>query len=406
MKLKYLILSFFILSCGNKKEERTKITIWHQMRVDERVILQSQIEKFMLTHPKIKVEQVYKETEEMRSGFIIAAVAGQGAEIVYGPNDNIGVFSSVDIILPLDTLFDKKFISQFNPKALTYYKNHLFQIADKLGNHLALVYNKKLLKTPPKTTDELIEIGKKLTKDFNNDGKIDQYALVWNYTEPFFFIPFYTGFGGWVMDDEFNPTLNNYSMVRALEFMRNLRDSAKIIPRESDYQIADALFKDEKSAMIINGDWSWSSYVKAGIDIGVAPLPIVNETGLNCAPMISPKGYSVNKNISNEKLIIVKELLEFLLNEENQLEATKLVSTIPTQKSLYSNPYFTNNEIMVNSQKQIDLGRSMPIVPEMRAIWDAMRPHYQAVLNGAKSPKQSANDMQIDSKIKIKEMLE
>lgn len=77
------------------------------MRVDERVILQSQIEKFMLTHPKIKVEQVYKETEEMRSGFIIAAVAGQGAEIVYGPNDNIGVFSSVDIILPLDTLFDK-----------------------------------------------------------------------------------------------------------------------------------------------------------------------------------------------------------------------------------------------------------------------------------------------------------
>lgn len=406
MKLKYLILSFFILSCGNKKEERTKITIWHQMRVDERVILQSQIEKFMLTHPKIKVEQVYKETEEMRSGFIIAAVAGQGAEIVYGPNDNIGVFSSVDIILPLDTLFDKKFISQFNPKALTYYKNHLFQIADKLGNHLALVYNKKLLKTPPKTTDELIEIGKKLTKDFNNDGKIDQYALVWNYTEPFFFIPFYTGFGGWVMDDEFNPTLNNYSMVRALEFMRNLRDSAKIIPRESDYQIADALFKDEKSAMIINGDWSWSSYVKAGIDIGVAPLPIVNETGLNCAPMISPKGYSVNKNISNEKLIIVKELLEFLLNEENQLEATKLVSTIPTQKSLYSNPYFTNNEIMVNSQKQIDLGRSMPIVPEMRVIWDAMRPHYQAVLNGAKSPKQSANDMQIDSKIKIKEMLE
>ena len=146
MKLKYLILSFFILSCGNKKEERTKITIWHQMRVDERVILQSQIEKFMLTHPKIKVEQVYKETEEMRSGFIIAAVAGQGAEIVYGPNDNIGVFSSVDIILPLDTLFDKKFISQINPKALTYYKNHLFQIADKLGNHLALVYNKNYSK--------------------------------------------------------------------------------------------------------------------------------------------------------------------------------------------------------------------------------------------------------------------
>ena len=47
----------------------------------------------------------------------------------------------------------------------------------------------------------------------------------------------------------------------------------RIIPNEADYNVADILFKDGNAAMIINGDWSWAGYRKAGLDIGVAPLP-------------------------------------------------------------------------------------------------------------------------------------
>lgn len=407
----YFFLSFSLLfiSCSKRQTDELKqveIVIWHQMRVDEREILQRQLDRFMKLNPDVKVTQLYKETEELRSGFIIAAIGGKGPELVYGPQDQVGPFKVMGIIAPIDTLFSSDFLSSFNEKAMIKSDNHVWMIADKLGNHLTLVYNKDLVKNPPKTDRELIEIGKKLTKDLNGDGKPDQYGLVWNYTEPFFFIPFLTGFGGWVFDENYNPTLHSDAMVRGLKFIADLRDKYKIIPGEADYEIADVLFKEGRAGMLINGDWSWASYIKAGINLGIAPLPLIEETGLYAAPMISAKGYSINSNADPKKLPAIKKLLEFLLSPENQLETSLELNTFPTRNELYNHPFFQKNEILINSKRQIELGKAMPIVPEMRAIWDAMRPPYQAVLGGAMSPEQAAIQMQNDAVKKIQEMNE
>ncbi len=408
------LFTFFIISINliftssacRKQDDLSKILIWHQMRVDEREILEAQLKRYMQLNPGIKVEALYKETEELRSGFIIAAIAGQGPDLVYGPSDQVGPFQVMDIILPLDTLFEQEFLEGFNPKALVYFKGNLYQIGDKLGNHLTLVYNKDLIKSPPETDIELIELGQKLTVDLNKDGKIDRYGLVWNYTEPFFFIPFLSGFGGWVMDEDGNPTLDTQANIDALNFIKDLRDKYKIIPGEADYNIADVLFKDGKAGMIINGDWSWAGYKKAGINIGIAPLPKITKTGLWCAPMVSTKGYSINSNVRKEKIPSIINLLKFLLAPEQQMEVTKQINTMPTLKILYDDPFIKNDEIMVNSQLQIERGKPMPVVPELRAIWDAMRPSYQAVLGGAKSPEKAAIDMQELALRKIKEMNE
>jgi maltose-binding protein MalE len=158
--------------------------------------------------------------------------------------------------------------------------------------------------------------------------------------------------------------------------------------------------------MIINGDWSWSGYRKAGIDIGIAPLPKILSTGLWCEPMVSPKGFSINVNVSPEKLAIVKELLTFLTSPENELITAKALSTMPTRTVLYDDPYIKNDDILRNSRIQIEHGRAMPVVPELRAIWDAMRPSYQAVLGGVKTPEQAAREMQALALRKIAEMNE
>ena len=393
--------------CGQKDDGKIRITIWHQDRPDVRDVLQKQLDRFMaIHHDTIRVDQLFKETEELRSGFIIAAIAGQGPEIVYGPSDQVGPFQIMDIILPLDSLFDKQYLEQFDPKALTYYNGRLYKIADKLGNHLTLVYNKKLVPVPPVTDKELIAMGKALTIDKNGDGRIDQYGLAWNYTEPFFFIPFLTGFGGWIMDENDQPTLNTRGTVDGLKFIKDLRDVHKMIPNEADYNIADALFKDGNAAMIINGDWSWAGYQKAGLDIGVAPLPKITSTGLWSGTMVSPKGFSINANISDEKKKLVIELIRYLTSEENQMEATRTLFTMPTHKNVIKSEFVQSNEILRNSQIQIDHGNPMPVVPELRAIWDAMRPSYQAVLAGSKSPEQAAMDMQLQALQRIKEMNE
>lgn len=398
-------LAIFAFSC-TMTSDPNRLVIWHQMRVDERVLLEDQMKQFMALHPGTRVEGVYKETEELRSAFIIAAIAGQGPDLVYGPSDQVGPFQVMDIIAPLEQYFDSAYLARFNPKGLTWYKGHLLQIADKLGNHLTLVYNKKLLTAPPTTDRELESIGQRLTLDRDGDGRIDQYGLVWNYTEPFFFIPFMSGFGGWVMDEEGNPTLNSPGTINGLKFIQALRDTYKIIPAESDYNIADALFKDGNAAMIINGDWSWSGYRKAGIDIGIAPLPMITSTGLYCAPMVSPKGYSINSNVAKEKRALAVEFIQFVMQPDNQLSVAKALSTMPTRKELYADDFIRNDEILVNSQKQIELGRPMPVVPQLRAIWDAMRPSYQAVLGGSTTPGLAAEAMQALALQKIAEMNE
>ncbi len=382
------------------------IVIWHQMRVDERVILEDQIAQFMKANPGVKVEQIYKETEELRSGFIVAAIAGQGPDLVYGPSDQVGPFEVMDIITPMEGLFEREYLDSFIPQGLTYSHGHLFQMADKLGNHLTLIYNKDILTTPPETDEDLIAIGMKLTGDKDGDGKIDLYGLTWNYTEPFFFIPFMTGFGGWVMTDAGVPTLDSPGTIDGLKFIRDLRDRYKMIPGEADYNVADALFKDGKAAMIINGDWSWSGYKKAGINIGVAPLPKILSTGLWCAPMISPKGYSINRNVTPEKMPLVVKLLEFLMEPEVQLQTARELNTMPTRKAAVMSDFVQNDDILRNSAIQIERGRTMPVVPELRAIWDAMRPSYQAVLGGAKTPEQAAKVMQALALRKILEMNE
>lgn len=382
------------------------IVIWHQMRVDERVILDEQLKRFMTQNPGISAETIYKETEELRSGFIIAAIAGQGPDLVYGPSDQVGPFEVMGIIEPLEPLFEKEYLDTFIPKGLTYYKGHLYQIADKLGNHLTLVYNKALVSSPPQTDAELIALGKKLTVDTNGDGRPDQYGLCWNYTEPFFFIPFMTGFGGWVMTDDGVPTLDSPGTVAALKFIRDLRDRYKIVPGEADYNIADALFKDGKSAMIVNGDWSWAGYRKAGIDIGVAPLPQILSTGAWCAPMVSPKGFSLNATVPHEKRGLVVRLLKFLMEPEQQLETARILNTMPTRVEAVASEFVQNDDILRNSALQIERGRPMPVVPELRAIWDAMRPGYQAVLGGSRTPEQAAREMQALALRKIREMNE
>jgi len=122
--------------------------------------------------------------------------------------------------------------------------------------------------------------------------------------------------------------------------------------------------------------------------------------------LTSPKGYSMNVNVSHTKRERVLDLLVYLLSAENQLETVKELNTAPTRKSLYDAPEVVNNEILKNSLLQIRRGRPMPVVPEMRAVWDAMRPGYQAVMGGAVSPEQATVDMQRLAVRKIREMNE
>jgi maltose-binding protein MalE len=390
----FIILAL-ILTCAQNRQ-RT-IMLWHSMRPLGTKILQQKLEQFSKKHTGWKFSQLFYEPETARTNYIISAMGGSGPALFWGASDNIGPFVELDVIKPLEEFFDEAFLVSFITEPIpanSWFQNHLYQIADQVGNHLCLVYNKKLVNIPPKTLSELREMGRQLTKDLDGDGKPDCYALAWNYTEPFFAVPFINGYGGKILDENNRPTLNTEATIKAAQLIYDLANKDRIIPVECDYEISNALFLDGYSAMIINGPWSWGTYLENEIDIGVTRIPMIDETGLWCSPMVSPLGYSININLKGEKLRISLELLKYLTSTEVELEFTRAMGTIPSRKNAFQDSLVTQNEIIRSSIYQMEVGTLMPVVTELRWIWDAMRPSYQSIFTGQISPTQAAKNMQ------------
>ena len=414
-----LLVAGLILAAGcAERDPRTVVTLWHQMRPEDRAILAQRIEAFERDHPGVRVRALYKETEELRSGLESAVLVGQGPDIVYGPSDTLGVFQAIGALRDLRPWFSPEEIEAFDPRALVFLppadaaadaEEELLFVGDRFGNHVALVYNRDHIPEPPTTTDELLRLAIDNTLDRDADGRPERYGLVWNYTEPFFVIPFLTGYGAWVFDEQRTapdgsplPALDTPASIDAYRFVSDLRTKHNVLPVSADYNAAAALFKAGKAAMLIDGDWSWNGYLETeGIDAAVAPLPVVSETGLPMGPMVAPKGYSLSVASQGERGEAAAGLIRFLTGEATQRVFLQEQKILPSRLAVRESPLLTSDPTMVASVAQVENGRPMPTATEMRAVWDAMRPPYQRLMAGNAEPAEAAAAMQRDALAKI-----
>ncbi|HET6486849.1 MAG TPA: extracellular solute-binding protein [Spirochaetia bacterium] len=349
---------------------------------------------FTAKYPNITFDLLNKETEALRQDFLAASLANSAPDLLLTVNDHAGPFTVADVIQPVDKLFDMK---QYVPSIVMGGKTWGVPVSS--GNHLMLLYNKDLVKTPPKTTNDLIAVGKTLTTG-------DRYAIVWNQSEPFWMVPWLGGFGGAVFAaDGHTPTLNTPAMVNTLQFLYDLKVKYAITPKEADYATADTLFKEGKAAMLINGDWSLGDYKKAlGDKLGVAPLPQVSSTGMWPAPYTSGKYFMIPKADSGDTLQAVVAFIQFYTSYDNQIDLVKSLTRLPGLRTALNSEAVKSDPILQGSALQMSLGTPMPSVVEMRANWDSMKPEMNAVLAGTKSPADAAKAMQDAAVAAIKAM--
>ncbi len=381
--------------------EPVVIRIWHQKDAAERTFLETWVARYNASQDSVRLETLYKETEELRNHYVFAAIGGKGPDLIFGPADNVGTLGVTETILPLDGLLPQDFLAGFSDDGLLRYDGRLVGVADQIGNHLTFVYNKALLPNPPTTLAGLDSLGATLTRDTDGDGRVDQYALTWNYTEPFFFVPFLTAFGGWPMAGDGTPTLDTPETVRAIQYVLDLRDRYHVIPPSTDYETANTLFKEGGAAAIINGPWSWAGYGEAGVDYALAPLPRNVETGVYAQPMASAKAYSVNPAVPEWKLPTVLAVLQLLTGDAIQTDMARELASIPVRTAVRDSPVMTENPILQQSLAQIAHSRPMPTAPQMRQIWDAMRGPYQLVMNGEVTAQEGARLMQREAEKRI-----
>lgn len=383
---------------GTAPAKVTEIVFWEQEDNVEKTF-DPLIAKFMETNKNIKVTRVHYTTEDLRTNFLQAVQGNQGPHVIYGPDDNIGVFATAGVVQPLDSFFSADFLGTLNPTALegNKFNGKLWGIPDRIGNHLTLVYNKALVAKPPADTDELFKFAEDFSK--KNPGK---YALVFNQEEPFWAAPWLGGFGGKVFNDKNEPTLDTPAMVGTLKLVQDFKAKG-VMPKESNYDTADAMFKEGKAAMIINGPWSWSGYQEAKIEIGLARIPKV--AGKDWPkPYTATKTYSVSKIVTDKDTqAAAKAFIEFMNSEETQKTLAALHKQQPTNKKAAASDVITKDPIMQQSSVQLEVGTPMPIIPEMRHVWDSWKPQWQLVLAGNAKPEDAAKAAQADAVKRIKE---
>lgn len=407
-RLRWLLLSSLALlvgavACSPDRDPANTVTIWEQMEPAEQKLLAEHLAQFEARHPGVHVEVVHFETENLRNNFQTAALARTGPDLVYGPSDHVGPFSIMGLIEPLENLVPADTLALYLEDAKPSLEGIVYRLADQVGNHLTLVRNTALVPVAPRDTDELLEFARANTVDVDGDGRTDRYGLVLNLNEPFWLVPWLGGFGGWVMDEHATPTLDTEAMEGALAFVRQLVD-AGVVPPSCDYPLADTLFKQGHAAMIINGPWSWQTYREQGIDVGLSAIPRVVATDRWPQPATSSKGYSVNRWVPDDRRELVVQLLMFLTSAEVVGRLSKELGTLPPRIDVAEWPLVKGDATLQASWDQLVKGRLMPVVPEMRVIWDVMRPGLQQVVSGSATPAEAAARMQQQAVRKIEEM--
>ncbi|MEI6309980.1 MAG: extracellular solute-binding protein, partial [bacterium] len=393
---------------GTYSPTAVTITLWEQMDPGEKTLLEKNIVDFTELYKdvlNVTWDIVHYDTEDLRANFQAAALANSGPDLVYGPNDNVAPFSTMNLIKPLETIFESTFFDALMPNAVgsMQLNGHIWGVPDRIGNHLMLIYNKTLVPEPPKNTDEMIAMAKALYKE--EGGNVIQWGLVYNDAEPFFFVPWLGGFGGWVMDDNNAPTLDSQAMVDALTFAKSLQDQ-KVVPTGNTYDTAEVLFKEGNAGFIINGDWALGGYEIeiTDFEFRVTRIPQVVATGLWPTPMVSSKGYSIAAACPESKLFPIAMFLRYMTTPEVQSQWTNDLHILPSSKIAMEDPIIASDPILKGSAYQVEVGKPMPTVPEMRAVWDAISPQLQGVLGGSVTPADAALTMQTNALEAIKAM--
>ena len=171
MRMRHLIsrglfaaAAVWLAGCGAPSEAPNKLVIWHQKTGAERVFFERAVEEYNRDSAGDRIVALYREGEELRNSYVIAAVAGQGPDLVFGPSDNVVMFAQTKTVRPWDELFEPAFFETFTENGIVRWSDHPWLIADQIGNQLMLVCDRQAVDRAPATLDELIETGKNLTR--------------------------------------------------------------------------------------------------------------------------------------------------------------------------------------------------------------------------------------------------
>jgi ABC-type glycerol-3-phosphate transport system substrate-binding protein len=365
-----------------------RLVLWENLPPAQAEALAADVAAFEAARPNLTLDVQHYDDERA----LIQAISGETVEfhLALGDASLAGALQAADALAPLDEGLPREFLESFASPALTgaTRDGHLWGLPDTAGLHLLLFYNRDLIAVPPENTEEL----RAVAESFTDEGR---WGLALNSYDPLWVVPWLQAYGGWLTDDDGLPTLDTPSMVNALTLYLSWQGRLTGVAPVTTYVEARQLFGADQAAMLIDGEWAIGELSQSEeMDWGVAPLPVVGETGGPAAPLVAGRYWLMSGGLSEGERDTANDFLTFVTAPERQLEWTARFGTLPTRLEALEDPAIQGDSALSVSAQQMQAGRGLLLGVDANQLLDAMREPLRAVLEGDMVPDEAASVMQ------------
>lgn len=347
------------------------ITLWHayQSGSTDESVLSALIKNAQDHFPDLSVNVLQIPASEIVRDYQIDVIAGGGPDLFLAPHNGLGNWARDGLVLPLDPYIEGRLegVSQKAIKAMAVDES-VYGIPESTVV-VALYYNKALLESPPRNTEELLKLVQ--------DGKI-----IANVLSAYYLFGWSGGFGGRLLDDDGKCIADREGWVEAMQYLVDLKQAGGIF--EPDYETAEAFFLREDAAMFVNGPWSYPKYKRSlGDNLGVVPLP--SGPAGPAAPLIGADGFYINPNSHNVEAAL--ELALFLTNQESSQSFAEFAGHVPVRLDV------TSNDLHINTfMESSAFGYPEPQSEQFANYWSPFEEMFIKVLTGEVTPQQGVSE--------------
>lgn len=317
--------------------------------------------------------------------FATTATSGKGPDLVIGlPHDNLGPFEAAKLLAPVPwgTIDPRAYV----PGAISAvsFGRQMYAIPISVESY-ALFYNKKLVKTPPATWTRLIAMARSMTRN-------GHYGFVYDITNFYYSYAVIRGFGSYLFGGPpSNPDpgkigLDNAAGVRALSFLGSLVTRDHLMPTDINTNNMVQLFSRGKAAMIIDGPWDVTGYQKAGIDLGVAPLP---KLGGNRSMVPFSGVYTAFVSAMSKHQAQSWQLIRYVL-QYGSVALYKAGQRIPALAAMADSKSVTGNPFSRTFAYEVRHAEPMPKISAMSTVWTPAQNAIDLVITGREAPAAAA----------------
>ena len=199
-------------------------------------------------------------------------------DMYFFAHDKIGVYAEMGILAPITGLIDRQTLdAAYVPMTLdaAVYKGEIYQLPVYFET-LLFMYNRRYMadEAVPDTTEKLYAYMEEKTRG-------GHYGFVEQHSTAYYSAGWIHGFGGCIMDENGQAGLSLPETITALEYHRKF---VELMPGESEYATVNTLFQEGKAHATIGGPWLVSAARASGMDLGIAAMPVIDETQIPISP--------------------------------------------------------------------------------------------------------------------------